>query len=166
MHNLILRVSKLLILLLIFASASTAQASENHRQQIAELIKSEQEPAGVVFEIVSGDKHYLDWAIPETQRLSTQLREKFPGLDIAVVSHGAEQFALRKESLQKNRGLKSKVQSLVSKDIELHVCGTLAEWRNVSDTEFSSLVDVAPTGPSQINNYISLGYQKIVVRKN
>ena len=150
---------------MIFIGGSIAQAAEGHRQQVTELVESTEEPFGVVFEIVSGNKNYLDWAVPEAQRLISQLREKFPQLDVAVVTHGAEQFALREKSLKDNPGLKNKVQSLVGKGVDLHVCGTLAGWRNVADSEFSSLVDVATTGPAQINDYLNLGYEKIVIRK-
>jgi len=165
MHNLKIPFSKLLLFLMIFIGSSIAHASKDHRQQVSKLVEATEEPFGIVFEIVSGDKNHLDWAVPETQRLISQLREKFPELDIAVVTHGAEQFALQKKNLKDNPGLKTKVQSLVGKGVDLHVCGTLAGWRGVNESEFSSLVDVATTGPAQINDYINLGYEKIVIRK-
>ena len=151
--------------LLCIASASIAQPQASYKTQIATLLQQTLAPEGVVFEIVNRDKHYLNWALPEAQRLSSQLRHKFPLLDIVIVSHGSEMFALTKQSLASNPQLNTLLQSLVKQNIDLHVCGTLAENRSVEPEAFTELVDVAAEGPAQINDYIKLGYLRIKLVK-
>lgn len=147
----------LFLLLLIPLSAI---ASTDYQNKVTQLINSGFEPEGVVFEIV-GKKGLLDWALPVVVDLSTQLRAKYPRLDIAVVSHGSEQFALTKDQLALNKALQEQLADLQSSEISVHVCGTLAEWRGVEASEFTELVDVAAEGPAQINDYIKLGYVRI-----
>ena len=143
----------------------TAIADSNYLDSVQAIIDSGEAPEGVVFEIVSRDKQYLDWALPETKRLSMQLRDSFPQLDIAIVTHGVEQFALTKNQLATNTGLNNTVKSLLDSDVQLHVCGTYAERKGVEAEEFSELVDVAAEGPAQINDYIKLGYLRIKIVK-
>jgi intracellular sulfur oxidation DsrE/DsrF family protein len=42
--------------------------------------------------------------------------------------------------------------------IPVHVCETYAGWRGVGAEAFPDYVNVAPAGPAQVNNYLSLGY--------
>ena len=75
------------------------------------------------------------------------------------MTHGNEQFALKKSSNKKHKKVHSLTQQLVQKNnIQLHVCGTYAAWNNVSEEEFPDYVDVTAAGPATINDYISLGY--------
>ena len=141
-------------------------ASNSYLNKVQKLLDSNETPDGVVFEISNKDRHYLDWAMPEAERLSKQLRARFPTLDIAIVTHGSEQFALTKKRLAGNAPLKDQLKSLVDSDIQVHVCGTHAEWKNVEAEEFTELVDVSAEGPAQINDYIKLGYVKIKITKN
>lgn len=143
----------------------SAFASENYQAQVEKLIAADTAPEGVVFEIVDRDQHYLDWALPEVARMVKQLREKFPQLDIAVVTHGSEQFALTKKNLGGNAALSNSLDSLLDKNVPVHVCGTFAEWKGVSPEEFSERVNVAAAGPAQINDYKSLGYLKIRIER-
>jgi len=143
----------------------TAIAGSNYPANVQAIIDNGEAPEGVVFEIVSGDKQYLDWAMPEAKRLSAQLRDRFPKLDIVIVSHGAEQFALTKKQLAGNTALNDTVKSLIDSDVQVHVCGTHAERKGIEAEEFSELVDVAAEGPAQINDYIKLGYLRIKIVK-
>jgi intracellular sulfur oxidation DsrE/DsrF family protein len=152
--------SVLLILLPLMAIADI-----DYLASVQSIIDSHEAPDGVVFEIVSKDRQYLDWALPEAKRLSAQLRDRFPRLEIAIVSHGSEQFALSEKQLAGNAALNATVKSLVDSDVQLHVCATHAERNGVSAEEFSQLVDVAAEGPAQINDYIKLGYLRIKLVK-
>lgn len=157
---------KLLLSSLVFiALCYSAFASESYQTQVANMIAAGNAPEGVVFEIVDRDGQYLDWALPEVQRLAKLLREKYPQLDIAVVSHGSEQFALMKNKLAGNTALSNSLKSLVDSDVPVHVCGTFAEWKGVAPEQFSELVNVAAAGPAQINDYRSLGYTRIRVMR-
>ena len=123
-------------------------------------------PDGVLFEIVEADADFLKWAIPEIKQHIDRLRAKFPHLDVAVVTHGREQFALMRKTSDRNHDLYERVKSLVKDDkIALHVCGTHANWRQVESSEFIDGIDVASAGPAQINDYKALGYVVIRIKK-
>jgi intracellular sulfur oxidation DsrE/DsrF family protein len=120
-------------------------------------------PFGVVFEIAKGSRAALEWAIPAVKKYAQQLRKKFPDIGIAVVSHGKEQFALMKSEQDANLKVHETVKSLVADDIPVHVCGTHASWLGKTAADFPDYVNVAPAGPTEINNYVDMGYRKIVL---
>jgi len=102
--------------------------------------------------------------IPAVRRDIDRLRARFPGLDIAVVSHGKEQFALTYENREDYAEVQDQVQSLVNNmRVTFHVCGTYARMHGVEVEEFPEYVDVAPYGPGQVKSYIEFGYVKILV---
>lgn len=139
---------------------SHAQANE----KVDALLTRNSAPEGVVFEIVSGDEDTLERAIPAVQRYSEALRKKFPGLAIAVVSHGNEQFSLTKNNRKQYADVHNRVKSLVNdKHITVHICDTYAGWQGISAEDFPDYIDVAAAGPVQINDYKALGYELIVV---
>ena len=55
------------------------------------------------------------------------------------------------------------MRSLLADDITVHVCGTHASWRGKVDEDFPDYVDVAVSGPAQINDYQALGYELVVL---
>jgi intracellular sulfur oxidation DsrE/DsrF family protein len=119
-----------------------------------------------VFEISSSDKDALKWAIPRIQQYTNTLRQKFPGLDVAIVSHGREQFVLQKKNSKEYEKVHKAVKELSSKgDVPVHICQTFAAWNDVSPEEFPDYVSVSATGPQQVNDYIELGYALIKLRK-
>lgn len=122
-------------------------------------------PFGVVFEIVEGSGKALQWAIPAVNGYVKQLRERFPDIGLAVVSHGNEQFGLMTSQQTEQAQMHQTVQSLVASDVPVHVCGTHASWRGKDAGDFPDYVDVAPAGPTEIRNYEAMGYVLIVVRK-
>jgi len=147
------------LVLLAIALSQTAKA-----ETVAEILALQKAPPGVVFEIVSGDEDRLEEVLPKVRGDMGKLRAKFPGLSIAVVSHGDEQFALSNGEDERNDTTRSLVQSLVNDDkVSFHVCGTYAQMKGVDENAFPDYVDVAPHGPSQIRNYVDFGYIKILV---
>ena len=148
----------LFFIIIQFFLNSLSIAAESSKK-IDELLLLGEAPTGVVFEIVSGDINRLKLALPKTQKYIKQLREKFPGLEIAIVTHGNEQFALKQSNNKKFKKVHSLTQQLVNEDhVPLHVCGTYASWKNISAEEFPDYVDVTAAGPATINDYVSLGY--------
>jgi len=150
-----------LFFILIFSSLFFTQISlaADPNEQVEEILSLKEAPAGIVFEIVTGESNSLEWALPETQNYIKELRARFPDLDIAIVTHGDEQFALKATNKKKYKKVHSLTQQLVQKDqVPLHVCGTFASWKNISEEEFPEYVDVAAAGPATINDYIALGY--------
>lgn len=148
-------------LLSLFSSLVVASP---HDEQVDTIINKGETPEGIVIEIVTSDPEGLRWALPETKKLIKKLRDKYPDLDIAVVTHGREQFALQKKHKESFKKVHSLTESLVKDSgVNLHVCGTYAEWHNVEANEFADYADVAAAGPAQINDYVKLGFTKILI---
>jgi intracellular sulfur oxidation DsrE/DsrF family protein len=147
----------LALLLLIGQSAGAAS------DPVAHLLARDEAPAGVVFEIVSGDADYLETTLPVAHDAARRLRERFPGLDVVIVTHGREQFALLSREADASPQVHAKVRSLVADDVKVHVCGTYAGWRGHTSEDFPDYVDVAEAGPAQINDYRALGYELVVL---
>ena len=136
----------------------------NSDSTISELLNSTTPPEGVVFEIITDDDDGLEWAIPRTRQYIKQLHEKFPQLAIAVVTHGREMFALQKRDIYGYQDVHNQVQSLIQDEkVSLHACGTYASWQGLADEDFPAYVDVTASGPATINDYVALGYVKIII---
>ena len=146
----------------LFFSANT-QAS--NQQEIQHLLAQNDAPFGVVFEIVEGSDEALQWAIPAVNKYVKQLRERFPDIGLAVVSHGSEQFGLMTSKQKDNAKVHKTVQSLVASDVPVHVCGTHASWRGKEARDFPDYVDVSPAGPTEIRNYEDMGYVLVEISK-
>jgi intracellular sulfur oxidation DsrE/DsrF family protein len=154
-----------LFLLLQLCSVSASQASTDN-DRVQTILSQAQAPAGVVFEIASADKDTLQWALPRIQRYTTTLREKFPAIEIAIVTHGREQFALQEANADKYRKVHESVKALSTKqDVPVHICQTFAAWNGVEPEEFPDYVTVSATGPQQVNDYIDLGYTLIKIKR-
>lgn len=125
---------------------------------IEDILALKEAPAGVVFEVISGDRLALELIIPMLQKDIQKLRKKFPQLPIALVSHGQEQFSLLSQHETKYAKTHSLTRQLVEDDVEVHVCGTHASWYSFSEEDYPDFLDVAPAAPAQINDYIKLGY--------
>jgi intracellular sulfur oxidation DsrE/DsrF family protein len=153
----------ILLCLSVLFYVTAAQAGT--QEEINELLTQDDAPFGVVFEIVEGNDDALQWAIPAVNQYVKQLRKRFPGIGLAVVSHGSEQFGLMKDRQKENAKLHQVVQSLVASDVPVHVCGTFASWRGKTAKDFPDYVEVAPAGPTEIRNYEAMGYVLIEVEK-
>lgn len=159
-NNLLNNSIRLIILVIVLAVSQLAVANK----ELDSLYAKQQAPNGVVFEIVDWDDDYLARAIPWVNEQIIALREQFPGLEIAVVSHGSEQFALLKDSDAAYPEIHSNVQSLiVDHDIKLELCLGHAGMRGFARSDFPEYVDIEASGPSQIAAYEALGYDKVVV---
>lgn len=131
---------------------------------IEELLARSEAPQGVIFEIVESDETALREHLPAVRRAIDRLRQRFPQLEFAVVSHGREEFALQSRYRDEEAQIHAQVLSLVADAVPVHVCGTHAGWYGISPEDFPAYVDVAPSGPAQISLYEDLGYELIVIR--
>lgn len=156
---------KLLILLAVFGTCNSIYALDYSNSTVNKLIQAQQTPDGVVFELISWDDKTWSWAAPMITSLRQQLRVRFPDIDVVVVSHGGEQFQLTRQRQQEQPEAIAQLQSLTEDGMNLHVCGTHSSWKDVPDTAYINFVDVSPSGPAQINDYINLGYQHILLQK-
>ena len=159
----ILHLFALAALVVFFATLARASSDD----EIAALIARSAPPEGVVFEIVSWDGDALEWAVPAVQRYTARLRRRFPGVAVAVVTHGNEMFSLRAEEGSARAPMHAQVKNLVRRDgVPLHVCGTFAKTQGTDPEAFPGYVDVAPSGPAQIRAYRELGYTLVVVTRH
>lgn len=140
-------------------TVTASETPQTAAQHVEHILSLKEAPTGIVFEIVTGAANSLEWALPQTKKYITKLRQRFPGMEIAIVTHGNEQFALKASNNKKYKKVHSLTQQLVKEEhIPLHVCGTYASWKNVGEEEFPDYVDVTAAGPATINDYIALGY--------
>lgn len=140
--------------------------SDYTHPSVKRLIQSNSAPTGVVFELIESDKRTWQWAAPLIKSLRTQLKEKYPDIEIAVVSHGREQFQLTQKRAKYQKQAISILEDLVTQEeVDLHVCGTHSSWYDIDPSSYLDFVDIAVSGPAKINDYINLGYQPIQLYK-
>jgi hypothetical protein len=157
-------INKTVQLLLIVIMYVVSHHSVTANDDLDSIYTRQQAPTGVVFEIVDWDDDYLQRAIPWVNQQIISLREKFPDLEIAVVSHGSEQFALLKDSDAAYPEIHSNAQRLITDhDITLELCLGHAGMKGFNQDDFPDYVEIEASGPSQIAAYESLGYDKVVV---
>lgn len=152
-----------LLAALLALSSFATYATGGDEQEVAYLLTYDPAPDGVVFELIGNEDEYLLNALKKVKTYKEQLQEKFPGLDIAVVSHGSEQFNLTRNNQSKAQEAHSHVQQLVASDVPVHICETHASWRDVMPEDFPDYITVSTTGPGQISQYQELGYILIVI---
>lgn len=154
----------LLTLALISALAAAPTGAAGEAESVEALLAAEEAPAGVVFDVSTGDEDALVELLPRLKADIERLRTRFPDLPVAIVTHGTEQFALTQDNRDSNPGLHAITEELVTdKDVDVHVCGTHAGWYDVLPEDFPDYVDVAAAGPAQINDYRALDYVLIVL---
>ena len=154
--------SAMLASLWLLAAAMPAYAES----PIDPVLQAKEAPAGVVFEIATGKNDSLNWALPLVKDYIARIRQRFPDMHIAVVTHGREMFALQKNNNDKSAApVRQLTKQLVQDGISLHVCGTYAARKGLSEEDFPDYVNVAAAGPAQINDYIAVGYMRVKIKK-
>jgi intracellular sulfur oxidation DsrE/DsrF family protein len=154
-----------LLLLASLAISQAATATDYSHPTINRLLAADETPDGVVFELIAWDDNTWMWAAPMITDLRRQLLAKFPGVDIAVVSHGGEQFQLTRERIGEQAPALAQLETLTGQGVELHVCGAHSLMSDVPISAYIDIVDVSPSGPAQINDYIKLGYRHILLSR-
>ncbi|WP_299877802.1 DsrE family protein [uncultured Cocleimonas sp.] len=148
----------------VFANNDKTTSVTQDSLQIAEILSHTKSPDGIVFELIGSENNdYLPNALEKIETYKKQLQAKFPELDIAVVSHGAEQFKLTKNKASKSMKSHTLVQRLVAADVPVYICETHANWRGVTPEDFPEYITTTPQGPTQIRQYQELGYTLVVV---
>ena len=132
--------------------------------ELEDVLKAKEPPEGVVFEIVSDGHGFLEEVLPGLKENINRLRQRFPDLPVAIVTHGKEQFDLTTKNRETEAKTHKMVKKLVNEDgIDVHVCGTHAEWYGVMPEDFPDYIDVSAEGPAQINDYEAMGYDVITI---
>jgi intracellular sulfur oxidation DsrE/DsrF family protein len=132
---------------------------------VNDLLARDEPPPGIVFELVENDHEALATLLPQIRAHIASLRNRFPELDIALVTHGNEQFSLTRDQRETRGDLHDTIEELVrDEDVQVAVCATYAGWRDVVPEEFPDYVQVAESGPARINDFRALGYVVIRLR--
>ena len=156
-----MRFSPLTILILTISLMSSSAVCSS---EIDDIITQKQAPAGIVFEIVSDEDGLLGELLPSVKADIEELRQRFPDLPIAIVSHGKELFALTSKNRSSELSTHDLVKQLVkAEDVDVHVCGTHAGWYDVTAEAFPDYVDVTAAAPAQIDDYEAIGYTVIIL---
>ena len=159
----LLPLATLLALALIRALAA-APSGAGEAESVEALLAAGETPAGVVFDVSTGDDDALVELLPRMKADIERLRARYPDLPVAIVTHGTEQFALTRDNRNNNAGLHAITEELVTNgDVDVHVCGTHAGWFDILPEDFPDYVDVAAAGPAQVNDYRALDYVLIVL---
>lgn len=155
-----------LFYLCVFFSGVTHSSQEDLYPEIDEvdmLLSQVEMPAGVVFHTMEQGERALQTLLPRIIFYTRKIRSKYPALDIAVVSHGDEIFALKKDDTYYS-SLQQALKEFISKyQINYHLCGAFLRMNNLEESDFAEYFDIVPFGPSQIRDYRDVGYQAIGV---
>ncbi len=152
------------LFILIIMSLLSFSILASDKADIDEILSMSDAPDGVVFELIgSEDSKYLPNALSKVEAYKTQLKKKFPDIEVAVVAHGAEQFELTKDNAKKEKKSHDLVKRITLDDVPVHICETHASWRGVGAEDFPDYVTVSAQGPIQIRQYQELGYLLVVI---
>ena len=117
-------------------------------------------PDGVAFLVMEHNEAAYEWVLPRIDRYLTVLREQWPDLPVAVVSHGDEMFSLLAEKAPAYAGFQQEVRRLVREQgVAFQVCGAYAALNDVDESQFADFVEVVPSAPTQITDYRMMGYK-------
>jgi intracellular sulfur oxidation DsrE/DsrF family protein len=142
-------------------SSAQLQAEDFQNAALQQLLQARQAPDGVVFEIMAWEYNSWDWAAPLLRRYVDQLREKYPGLDIVLISQGAELFDLaRRAALQETPALRQ-LAALSAEGVHIYISGDYARWKRLGEKDFVDFVDLAESGSALLDDYIELGFVPI-----
>lgn len=152
----------LLFILTLIMTACSLSGDKGLKQ----ILSLDQAPVGVVFEVASGDEQGMKWVVPVVQSYSRQLKKKFPGIKLALVSHGKEQFQFTRSNIERYAYAHKQVKKLVTEEgMKFHICATYAASSGVKPGEFVEYVNVADRAPEQVKKYQEQGYIVLFLKK-
>ena len=153
---------------LVLASSAAIQSPivEDIHPQVEQLISANVEPEGVVFDIETLDSEALQSLTSYVLSQVDLVKKAYPDVDIAIVSHGAEEFALQTTAQNKYAEIHSLFNELVSSEgVSVHVCGAVGGLKQLTQEDFPDFVSYSASGMAQINDYKALGYSVIVIKE-
>lgn len=149
----------LLLLLFVVLPAATAEEVDAERYAINQIVKDETAPAGVIFAVREYDEDALVWVLPRVEKYMREIRSSHPGISIAMMSHGDELISLSNTRLKEYSSMHKLLKKLVTEEsLRFHICGSMADMNGFGVDDFPEYVDVVPFGPSQVEDYLKLGY--------
>ncbi len=142
----------------LLAAMSPPQACE---RQLPRLLAVQPEPDGVVFEMIAWEDRSWRWAAPLLRSCVDRLRARFPGLEFALISHGAEIFELARRAGLADAPEIRELAALNAEGMSVHVGGDYAQWKRLGQKDFLDFVDVTASGDSLLADYIELGFSHV-----
>ena len=119
-------------------------------------------PGGVVFLVMDYDTEAYYWVLPRLERYVRMLREKWPDLSLAVLSHGDEIFSLLSKNEDEYSFFHKSLRELATTyKVDVQVCGAYAALSGVDESEFADFVDVVASAPAQITDYRQMDYEVV-----
>ena len=153
----------LLTFTLLLGSVLSDSLLANATYSVADILAMEQAPTGVVFEVVASETDYLQTALDQFATYREQLTTRFPGIQLAIVSHGSEQFALMTANQASHHGIHGLVKRISASNVPVTICGNHAKLRGVAASDFPDYVVVANRGPTAIKAYQDQGYLLVLL---
>jgi len=149
-----------------FISVLAESHSSDVHPQVQKILNQADVPEGVVFDIETLDSDALNSLAPYVTEQIELIRKRYPGVDIAVVTHGAEEFALQKQAQSQNSDLHAMFSRLVTdQSVSVHVCGAVGGLKNLTREDFPEFISYSDSGMAQLNDYKALGYQVVVINQ-
>ena len=151
----------------LFFSVPVWAISTSIHPDVDKIIMQISPPKGVVIEVESLSEDAMSEYLSTIQTQVNTLRQRYPDLDIVVVSHGRELEAFSKpEQGETASDVAQAFQTMnTAQNVTVHVCGVVAGWQGKTDQDFVDFVDVSPSGEAQINDYKALGYDVVVIER-
>lgn len=141
------------------------QAMPPVHPDVKTMLESSEPPEGVVFDIETLDENALTELAPYVREQIRLVKQRYPDVDIAVVSHGAEEFALQKGAAKQHADLHSMFSQLSGQDVSIHVCGAVGGLKKLTQEDFPEFVSYSESGMAQINDYKALDYTIIGIKQ-
>ncbi len=165
-----LKTIKTLFLLIIFSTTLPSYAKDakppcKPNEPMEELEEIEwfikHPPSGIIFTLREYEEDAFSWVAVRLNYYIYKLRNTHPKLRIAILAHGDEVGSLSNSSVKEYTKLHYFIQSWDQQEVVTHVCGSMAHLLGLDEDSFPDYIDVVPYGPSQIKDYVELGYEHI-----
>lgn len=146
-------------------SSSQAVLPEVH-PDVQTLLNQSSPPDGVVFDIETLEEDALARLAPYLKQQIHLLKNAYPEVDIAVVTHGAEEYALQKQAQAEQPDLHQMFNALVEESgVSVHVCGAVGGLKGLTREDFPAFVSYSDSGMAQLNDYKALGYAVVTLHR-
>jgi len=138
--------------------------SASDKQEVDNILALEKAPVGVLFELIGSENgKYLPEGLKKVEAYKIQLESKFPGIKVAVVTHGAEQFELTKDNAKEQSKTHDIVKRITAESVPVHVCSNHASWRGKTESDFPDYVLASSGAGSQMKEYQDQGYSRVTI---
>lgn len=143
-----------------FSLAATA----NDKEEIDSILALEKGPTGVVFELIGSENgKYLPESLKKVEAYKIKLKRKFPSIEVAVVTHGSEQFELTKDNAVKQSKTHDIVKRITAENVPVHICSAHASCRGKTEKDFPDYVIANSGSGTQMRIYENQGYTRVTI---